>query len=250
MGRATAGRPPGRCGRWGSPLTAQELLYPHIFPFYIGASQYTLPWVTQVAELVGIVGLAPLIALVNGAVYELVEARVVQRPWARGRVLVPLGVLAATLLFGAVRTAQLDARTAQGPHLRAALIQTNLGASDKHTQADLFIQRHIDMSKEAVARDPSIELLVWPESAYNRWMPKNTAEARGAPFAELGRPLIFGVLMFEKGPRRGSARVQQRRHHQLHRCGAGDVRARSSSSCSVRPSRWWTPSRLSRSGCR
>jgi apolipoprotein N-acyltransferase len=179
-------------------LTAQELLYPHIFPFYIGASQYTLPWVTQVAELVGIVGLAPLIALVNGAVYELVEARLVQRPWARRRVLVPLGVLAATLLFGAVRTAQLDARTAQGPHLRAALIQTNLGASDKHTQADLFIQRHIDMSKEAVARDPSIDLLVWPESAYNRWMPKNTAEARGAPFAELGRPLIFGVLMFEK----------------------------------------------------
>ncbi len=180
-------------------LTTQELIYPHIFPFYIGASQFRLPWVTQIAELVGIGGLATLIALVNGALFELLAAWRTRRPWAPRRVLVPAAVLVATLVFGAARTAQIDARSAAGPKVKVAMIQTNLGAADKHTNARQFIQRHIDMSREALAADPSIELLVWPETAYNRWMPKDVQNV-AAQVGELGRPLIFGALMLD-GPR-------------------------------------------------
>lgn len=184
---------------WGLALalTTQELIYPHIFPFYIGCSQFLLPWVTQIAELVGIVGLAAVIALVNGALFELFVAYRGGRSPARLRILVPLLTLVATLVFGAVRTHQIDARSAAGPSIHVAMVQTNLGAAAKHLRASEFLDAHITMSKEALAADPSIDLVVWPETAYNRWTRKDVKNL-GVQTGSLGRPMIFGALMTDE----------------------------------------------------
>jgi len=187
---------------WSLPLalTAHELLYPQIFPYYLGASQFKVTWVTQIAELFGIVGVSALVVLVNGAVFELVRAKKDQRPIARRRVLIPAGVLVACLAFGAIRAASLDDDIAAARKIKVAMIQTNLGAKDKHARADAFLQKHIDMSRRAIEKDPSIELLVWPETAYNRWLDKRTKDLSRSPLGQMGRPMIFGALLTDTAP--------------------------------------------------
>jgi apolipoprotein N-acyltransferase len=140
-------------------------------------------------------GLEILILLVNGAVYELVVARFIERrPIVRARVAVPAALFALSLLFGLVRIPQIDQRSAEAKKLEVALIQTNLGARDKHARVEEFIRRHVEMSKQAVAAHPEVELIVWPESAYNRTMPKSVRNVGRAVTPGLDRPVLFGAL--------------------------------------------------------
>ncbi|WP_169788783.1 apolipoprotein N-acyltransferase [Vulgatibacter incomptus] len=56
-------------------IMAVEFAFPLLFPSYMANSQARMPWVTQIADLGGVVLVSGLLALVNGAIYELVEAR-------------------------------------------------------------------------------------------------------------------------------------------------------------------------------
>ena len=58
---------------------AVEFFYPLLFPYSIGASQYRFSAITQIVEVTGLLGLTALIGLVNGAVYELVDASLGRR---------------------------------------------------------------------------------------------------------------------------------------------------------------------------
>src|SRR5207247_2319389 len=63
---------------------AVEFAYPLLFPYSIGASQYRFTAITQIVEVTGLLGLTALIGLVNGAVYELLDARLEgRRPGVR-----------------------------------------------------------------------------------------------------------------------------------------------------------------------
>lgn len=175
-------------------FVALELAYPLLFPSFIGNSQYKFLQITQIVELIGMPGLTALIALVNGALYELIEARLEQRPIARGRVIAAAAAFVLALIYGVIRLPMIDRQIAEARRMKVAIVQTNLGARDKEGRRDEFIRRHQDQTIEAIREHPEVELVVWPESAYNEWIPrqtKNLAErvTRGVP-----RPVIFGAL--------------------------------------------------------
>ncbi|MFO0728633.1 MAG: apolipoprotein N-acyltransferase [Myxococcota bacterium] len=181
-------------------LTAQELLYPQLFPFYIGASQYKFTLITQIVELTGVVGLATLIGLVNGALYETLEARRLGQPLVRSRLLPAAAAVVFALGFGAIRVSQIDAASAAAPKLKVALVQTNLGAKDKHERAAEFIERHRRMTAETLRAHPELDLVVWPESAYNGWIQKGTPSVSDPVTQGLNKPILFGALTWDRGP--------------------------------------------------
>ncbi|MCA9641140.1 MAG: hypothetical protein KC492_10615, partial [Myxococcales bacterium] len=149
---------------WALPvaLVVVEPWYPFLFPHFFGNSQYRFLWITQIVELSGMVGLGALLGLINGALYELLNARLERRSLVPIRLVLPLGLTALALIFGVIRIGQMDARSEAAPKIDVALIQTNLGARDKRARREEFIRRHLEMSRQAEAEHPELDLLVWP----------------------------------------------------------------------------------------
>jgi apolipoprotein N-acyltransferase len=176
---------------------ALELVYPLLFPSYIGNSQLQFSPITQLVDMTGMAGLTALIGLVNGALYELIEARLLTRrirPW---RVVVPAGLFSLGVIYGLVRLPQIDAAMAAAPQLTVGLVQTNIGARDKAFDPDEFIVRHRDMSKALVAAHPEVELIVWPESAYNALLPRDQRNVLMEVTQGIDRPVLFGALTYD-----------------------------------------------------
>jgi apolipoprotein N-acyltransferase len=186
---------------------ALELAYPLLFPSYIGNSQLEFHAITQFVDLTGLAGLTLLIALVNGAIYELIEARLQQRRLQPLRIAIPALAFIACLSYGVIRLPQVDARTASAPQLTVGVVQTNIGARDKAANPEEFVVRHRTMSQQLVAAHPEIDLIVWPESAYNRLLERGQPSVAEAVTQDIGRPLLFGALTYEYEGQTGARRI-------------------------------------------
>lgn len=176
---------------------ALELAYPLLFPSYIGNSQYRFSAITQIVEVTGLLGLTVVISLVNGGLFEIADARLAARKPSLRRVGLAIGTFLALLVYGLVRLPAVDARTERARTIKVAIVQTNLGARDKQAKAAEFIRRHQVMSKEAIARHPDLDLIVWPESAYNSWISRATKSVADKVTSEINKPVIFGALTFD-----------------------------------------------------
>ncbi len=176
---------------------ALELAYPLLFPSYIGNSQLRFHAITQFVDITGMAGLTLLIGLVNGAFYELVEARLQRRKVRLPRVAVPASMFVACLAYGLIRLPQVDAMTANAPQLKVGIVQTNIGAGEKAADPDEFVRRHREMSQALIAAQPDVDLIIWPESAYNRLLPRSEPMFVPEVTAGIERPLLFGALTYD-----------------------------------------------------
>jgi apolipoprotein N-acyltransferase len=178
---------------------AIEFVFPMPFPYFIGASQYRFTALTQVVEITGLLGLTVLIALLNGGFYEVLSAAVEKRRLALKRVAVPAAVFAGVAAYGLLRIPVVEREAAAARTLRVALVQANLGARDKIGRRREFIQRHLDMTQEVVARDPRIELVVWPETAYDARVWRAETNLAGHGLVSAGRAMLVGAPTVEPG---------------------------------------------------
>lgn len=176
-----------------------ETYYPLLFPSYVGNALYLVPVLTQVVELFGMLGLTVLIAAVNGIIYELLAARRQGGAWPRRRILPALGYVVFVIGFGVVRLPQIDARTQGAPTAKVGLVQANLGARDKAEKSSEFIRRHQQMTRELLATRPDLDLVVWPESAYNRYIRRDTKNLTKDVVPGIHVPVILGALTYERG---------------------------------------------------
>src|ERR1700732_3196029 len=94
-------------------LVSCELVVPQLFPCGQWISQAWHPLVIQIAELTGPLGVTALLMLVNGALYDLgTEGRAARYP-----ALAAAALVAAALVFGAVRMRQGGDMGARGARL-------------------------------------------------------------------------------------------------------------------------------------
>jgi apolipoprotein N-acyltransferase len=170
-------------------FSAVELVFPFIFPSYIGNALYRVPILTQIVELFGMLGLTVLICLVNAAIHA----------GKRREISVASAALLLTLVYGAIRIPMVESSYEKGKKIKVAIVQTNLGARDKAEKRGEFIRRHQTMSREALAKHPDLDLIVWPESAYNRWIHREEKNLRSTVTGGVDVPLIFGALTFDEG---------------------------------------------------
>lgn len=192
---------------WSLPvaLVAVEYLYPLLFPSYIGNSQFRFTAITQIVDITGVLGLSALIGFLNGAVFELLDAKSRARSIAYPRVIVPVGIFVLLLAYGLIRLPAIEKMIADAETLRVGMVQTNLGSHDKSNSPIRFMREHLDMSTELVNSQPDVDLLVWPESVYNGFIRKDGSEPANAAIASIGKPIILGALSIDDVNRDGRA---------------------------------------------
>ncbi len=137
---------------------------------------------------------------INGAIYDLaVDGRAARYPAAAAAAL-----LAAALLFGAVRMRQIDAIAAHAPRLNIGLVQPNFAYTvDGEVPREEAIRQLTALQEESRRlQSAGAQLLVWSEGAYPATLPRDFA----ADFApeSLGRirrgfdiPTLIGAEMYD-----------------------------------------------------
>jgi apolipoprotein N-acyltransferase len=135
------------------------------FPWnFVGASQYRLLPLIQIAAITGIHGVSFLVVWTSvsvwGALLVLARRPTAQSLWAGAGV--PLLVVAGVASFGAGKMASVPAPAKE---LSAALIQPGIPQTEiwDPTQDRARFQTMLDLSARALASNPT--LMVWPESA-------------------------------------------------------------------------------------
>lgn len=153
---------------WTAPLAmvAVELIVPRIFPAYMGNSQYPWPLVMQICDVTGIYGVTFLIYRVNATLYvwarAVIEGR--QRPWrATG---LTVGLVAATLIYGAVRMHQVDAAVVAAPKMKVGIAEGDVGIFESETRDNIRNHLLIQQRLTADLERRGAELVLWSESSY------------------------------------------------------------------------------------
>lgn len=185
---------------WSLPVAVIVVawIYPLIFPSFIGATFFVVPILMQTADLGGPYLVDGLVALVNGGLYALLPSG----PSGRARTLRPAvaaGVaLVGALVYGGVRMAQVEAKAAEARTLTVALIQANLGAKDKTLRRQEFLEQHQRMSRDIIAQRPDVELIVWPEAAFNRAIHRRRTHVGADITVGVDRPVLSGSITVDQ----------------------------------------------------
>jgi apolipoprotein N-acyltransferase len=177
-----------------------ELVIPQIFPCGQWISQAWNPLVIQIAELTGPLGVTALLMLINGALYDVA----VDRRAAFVPAVTAAALLAAALLFGAVRMRQVDALIARAPHLKIGLVQPNFpySVSDEFSRDEALRQLAALQSASRRLEQAGAQLIVWSEGSYPATLPREfTAdfppEHPGMVRRGLSVPLVIGADMYD-----------------------------------------------------
>lgn len=175
---------------------AVEWAYPFLFHHYFGNSLHTVPVLIQIADLGGPLLVTALTAVVNGAVFDALEARREGRPWPRACLAAAAGALVFTVAYGAYRIRDIDARAEAAPQLKVSLVQANMGIFEKRENPTEGLERHVAQSVLA-QQEWKPELIFWPESAYTFVLPHGARNLRRAFIQEadaLKTPVLFGGI--------------------------------------------------------
>lgn len=167
-----------------------------------GYSQIGTDRLVQIADLTGVYGISFVLVAVNAAVAEVIDAAW-QRPAAVPPMLASVAgtvvLVAAALLYGTQRLADLDAGGTATPH-RVLLVQGDVDreAQWRSDQHGANLQRYLDLTRRALengAAEASDGLLVvWPENAVTFFL-DDEAEYRtaiGAMLEPHGATLVAG----------------------------------------------------------
>jgi len=179
-------------------LTTAEFIVPRPFDWNIGVTLASHPWITQVADITGVIGLSFLIAMVNGALFDAFAAKLRRRALPWWPLACTLTIIAASLAYSQYRIADIDSRRSLAPALRIGAVQGNISLSDG-SDPDLApqrLRRYLDKSQQLVGR--GAELIIWPETAYPYFHATSPGPAETEEIArmmrELGVPLLTGMV--------------------------------------------------------
>jgi apolipoprotein N-acyltransferase len=181
-------------------MVSGELLIPQIFPCGQWISQAWHPLVIQIAEITGPFGVTALLMMVGGALYDVLQDARAAR-WTAAAVAV---LLAAVLVFGAVRMRQVDAAIAAAPRLNIGLVQPNFAYDATGT-----VSREETLHQLAALQEQSqrlqrlgAQLLLWSEGSYPIALPRDfSTDFSPDSLARIRRgfdvPAIIGAAMYD-----------------------------------------------------
>ncbi|MCE9604747.1 MAG: apolipoprotein N-acyltransferase [Planctomycetia bacterium] len=127
-------------------------------------SQYRWTSMIQAADLCGEFGVTFLMVLVAAAVARALPMRETKASWHW--LTVAVGVMVLMFGYGEWRLGDVAARTKPGPKI--ALIQGSIDTEFKYDPAapPKIHEHYMDLSKRAVAAEPDVQLVVWPETMF------------------------------------------------------------------------------------
>jgi len=134
--------------------------------------------IIQVADITGVYGLGFLIMIVNVALYLFIVAGLKGLPRPLGSLVAVAALLAAVVIYGALRVRQVDDAVKGWPTVRVAVAQGNINQSlkwDKKFQGET-LRIYKSLTERAAIEGAS--LVVWPETAVPFYLERNRAGRR------------------------------------------------------------------------
>lgn len=175
-------------GAWAPVAFAvTEFVYPRIFHDFLANALHDQSLALQIVDFGGPGLLSMAVVLVSGMLHEGIVWRLKRRPPPLALALVTAIVWAAVLGYGSYRIDEVRARMAAAPHATVGLIQANAGMFDKRKNRRKYYLRHY-RSSQALEREVSPDLLIWPETAVNR------VRDSVATHGNLRTPLLLGTV--------------------------------------------------------
>jgi len=187
-----------------------ELVMPQIFPYYLAISQAFDPWMIQIADITGPLGVTGLMMAANGLIADQALAKAEGRPYPKRSVIIVVSLFIANLGYGELRLHQVSAQRAAAPKVKTGLVQANVGIIEKWDPRAFARLLDLHQEKSAELARAGAELMVWPESSYPYALPRAPhALPTDLPATDPRRvrrgfdtPLMFGALTRTVGPPR------------------------------------------------
>jgi apolipoprotein N-acyltransferase len=161
----------GRRTRWPATallplaLVATEFAYPLLFQSYTGVALMPLLPLVQIADLGGPLILSALQAVVNGALFDALEAWLTGRAAPLPAMVVSLIALVGSASYGYLRLVRVHGAEEAAPKIPVGLAQPNVGEVELHANPMASVRTLQQQTAELHARGAS--LVVWPEVGYN-----------------------------------------------------------------------------------
>ena len=185
---------------------AFELVRDHLFTGFpwanLGYSQARHLRVAQLAAVLGVYGIAALVAFVNAVVLEGVRAAVERRRPPLPLAAATVALLAVVVGFGELHLRSVRARMAAAPTLTVAVVQANVSQDVKNAareNADAILARLVPLTVEADRA--GADLVAWPEAAYPYTVRPDlrTFAVPGSGLPPLSRAhLLLGASTFQR----------------------------------------------------
>jgi apolipoprotein N-acyltransferase len=175
-----------------------EFLYPHLFPWRLGHSQFLAPVLIQIGDVTGPYGLSFVMLWFAAGV-----ARVFIEPRNLRPLIAPSLAAVAIVVYGAIRLPAVDAAMQAAPSINAVLVQGNISIKQKgdYRYFDVNLDKYAELSMTA---QEGADILIWPETVSQHWIPADATRlsAKELPFAHLKTHMYFGGLAYRlTGPR-------------------------------------------------
>src|SRR4030095_2110824 len=174
-----------------------EFLFPLLFPWHLANSQSSFALFIQTADLVGLYGASFLLmwfnAIVAGVLFKMAPDS--NTRWLPATVC--MACIVASLIYGLVRLNQITTQMNRAAKLRVAAVQGNIegGMNGDTKQMNTNLDAHIKLTQGI----NGVQLILWPESAIEEWLPENL-EALPAKFVDSLRLkdayFIFGTRSY------------------------------------------------------
>lgn len=141
------------------------------FPwFFLSQSQYERTTLIQIADVTGQYGVSFFIAMVNGALLDLLHGPLFVRLRTRvhlsahifGGAIVAAVVLAGLLFYGLYRMHQTSSVTSPGPKIGVVQEAFPLSLTGPFTPAQTFLEAHVRRSMQLIGH--GCDLVIWPET--------------------------------------------------------------------------------------
>jgi apolipoprotein N-acyltransferase len=178
---------------------ALEFLYPKLFPWRMGNTQYPFPVLLQIGEITGPFGLSFVMLWVSTAL-----ALSIERSTASRAALIPsMGAALGVVAFGTLRLAAVDQAVASAPSVHVGIVQGNLTLEERADvrffESNLATYRRLT---EEIA--PRVDVTIWPETVLGEPLPRDLEALPRGAVATLGLsgPLLTGALTYEGSPQR------------------------------------------------
>lgn len=144
-----------------------DYLYPRVFPWALGITQWGVTPLTQLADLTGVHGVTFLLVTFAVVVTAFIpHATAPSNParWQMG--LVCLLLTGTALGYGFWRMPHIHTAMQHAEPFRVAVVQPNIGFDEKGNRAkrDAQLIRQVDLSRATLSKQP--DLIIWPETMY------------------------------------------------------------------------------------
>ena len=184
------GWPQGLCA--ATAVVTAELVFPYLWPTYLGSALAYHPVMIQAAELLGPPGVSIVVVLGTEMLSALWKAGVEKSAHALRFTLGYGAILVLVVALSWLRMFTVESALRSSQTINIGVIQTNLDPKKPRPNRDNSLLQHLRINQELQSRRPT-GLVVWSETADNVAVERSAVESRFQ--AILGKHLDGSVVL-------------------------------------------------------